>query len=39
MGTAVLSSGIKLAQHEADHLPSSSVEVKSEWSYSSTLPA
>jgi hypothetical protein len=39
MGTGVLSSGIKLAQHEADHLPSFSVEVKNEWSYTSTLPA
>jgi hypothetical protein len=38
VGTGVLSSGIQLAQHEADHLPSSSVEVKNEWRYTSTLP-
>jgi len=39
VGTGVISSEIQLAQHEADHLPSSSVEVKNEWSYTSTLPA
>jgi len=39
LGTGVLSSGIKLAQHEADNLLSSSVEFKNEWSYTSALPA
>ena len=28
MGTGILSSEIKLAQHEADHLPPSNVEIK-----------
>jgi hypothetical protein len=30
VATGVLSSGIRSTQHEADHLPSSSVEVKNE---------
>jgi hypothetical protein len=34
----VLSLGVKQPGFEADHLPLSSAEVKSEWSYTSTLP-
>jgi hypothetical protein len=38
MGTGVLPRGIKRPGREVDHLPSSSTEVKNEWSYASTPP-
>jgi len=34
---AVLSPGVKQVGHEADHPPSSSAEVKNEWSCTSTI--
>jgi len=34
----VLSLGAKQLEHEADHSPPSSVEVKKAWSYTSTPP-
>jgi hypothetical protein len=34
---AVLSPGVKRLGHEADHPPSSSAEIKNEWSYTSTF--
>jgi hypothetical protein len=33
-----LSLGVKRPGHEADHIPSSSAEVKNTWSYTSTPP-
>jgi len=33
-----LAPGIKRAEHEADHSPQPSVEVKNMWSYTSTPP-
>jgi hypothetical protein len=38
MGTRALSLEVKRPGHEAHHSPPSSVEVKNEWSYTSTPP-
>jgi hypothetical protein len=38
MGTVGISSGVKRQVHEADHLPSSSAEVKNTWFYLSIPP-
>jgi hypothetical protein len=36
-GGGALSSGVELPVHEADHSPSSSIEVKNAWSYTSVI--
>jgi hypothetical protein len=38
MGSGVFSLGIKRPEHEADHSPVSSAEIKNAWSYTSTPP-
>jgi hypothetical protein len=36
MGAGALSLGVKRPEHEADHSPQSSAEVKNAWNYTST---
>jgi len=38
MGTGVVSRRVERPGRDADHSPPSSVEIKNEWSYTSTLP-